>query len=355
MGWREATLAVLGAGLGLWLAELGSGLLLQGVPLVFLASMGASAVLLFAVPTSPLAQPWPMLGGNVVSALVGVACQHALGSGGGAAALASAAAIALMIVLRCLHPPGGAVALTAVLGGPTVLQMGWGFAFWPVGLNACLMLGLAWLFHRISGRRYPHHGAPQPHRTQDPPPSHRGGIERGDLDAALASFGEWLDVDRDDLEEVMARAQLHALHRHWGGLNCGDIMSRDVVSVGPDDAVDEAWSRLARHQVKSLPVVDGQGRLVGIVSMHDFFLGQTSPDPRQPPRLLHARRVHELMTREVVRARPEQPIAELVPAFSDQGLHHLPVVDAQDRVVGMVTQSDLVMALFRAGVQRPYQ
>jgi len=349
-GRREIGLGTLGVGLGLLAAEWLSRHALETVNPWFIAPMGASAVLLFAVPASPLAQPWSIIGGNLVSALIGVSCQQWLGHGGAVAALAGATAVMAMFALRCLHPPGGAVALTAVLGGPAIHQLGYGFALWPVAANSAFMLVLALLLNNASGRSYPHHGPsqPRPHGTRDPLPSHRAGHLKEDLDAALASFGEVLDIDRDDLEEIMVRAQLHAQRRQWGEVLCRDIMSRDVVRVRADDSVDEAWHRLVRHQVKALPVTDRHDRLVGIVSMHDFFLAQSSPVPQRLPRLSTARSVADLMTTRVTVARPEQPLADLVHHFSDGGLHHMPVVDAQERVVGIVTQSDVVAALFRA-------
>ena len=84
------------------------------------ASMGASAVLLFAVPHGPLSQPWALVGGHLVSAVIGVACARLDTPPFVAAALAVALAICAMYYLRCIHPPGGATALTAVAGGQSV-------------------------------------------------------------------------------------------------------------------------------------------------------------------------------------------------------------------------------------------
>ena len=343
-GRRDALLGCVGVGLGLLLTEWLSHHWLGGAPLAFLLPMGASAVLLFMLPASPLAQPWSVLGGNVVSALVGVALYRWLGDAAWAAALGGALAVAAMRALRCLHPPGGAMALTAVLGDPGVHHLGWGFVHGPVLVNSVAMLLVALLFHRLTGRRYPHQpsSTAQAHGTQDPPPTHRTGVSAQDLDAALASYGETLDIDRDDLEEILVRAHLHAQRRHWRGVRCEHIMSRDVVSVRDDAPAREAWERLARHRVKALPVLDANSCLAGIVSLHDFFLHHGKPAPTDAL-------VRDLMTREVIVARPEQAIADLVSGFSDGGLHHLPVVDGQRRVVGMVTQSDLVAALFQTG------
>lgn len=110
---------------------------------LLIAPLGAAAVLLFAVPDSPLARPWPVIGGNVISAVVGVACAKAIPDVTLAVALACGLATAAMLLAGCLHPPGGAVALTAVLGGPAIKSMGFGFALWPVGVSAFLLLGSA--------------------------------------------------------------------------------------------------------------------------------------------------------------------------------------------------------------------
>ncbi|MEQ1657571.1 MAG: HPP family protein [Hylemonella sp.] len=348
---REIWLGCLGAGLGLLGTEWLSHQALGELNPWFIAPMGASAVLLFAVPASPLAQPWSILGGNLVSALIGVLCAHTLGHGGLAAGAAGALAIAAMFALRCLHPPGGAVALTAVLGGPAIAQLGYGYALWPVAANSTLLLALALLFNNLMQRRYPHQPVPQPHphRTADLQPSARLGLSKEDLDAALGSQGQLLDISPDDLEQILTRAQLHASRRKWGDVLCRDIMSRDVIHVGPRDSVDEAWDRLARHKVKALPVIRNDGTLAGIVSLHDFFVGHSAPDPRKMPVMSTARYVTDIMTRKVRVARPETLMVDLVGLFSDGGLHHMPVVDEQLRVVGMITQSDVVAALFKTG------
>src|SRR6478609_11844555 len=134
------------------------GLILTGVCTAFffpdarnaillIAPMGASAVLLFAVPASPLAQPWSIIGGNLIASLVGVSCAKLIGEPLIAAPVAGAAAIGAMFMLRCLHPPSGAVALTAVLGGPAVHAMGYGFVLAPVMLNSVLLLVVALVYN----------------------------------------------------------------------------------------------------------------------------------------------------------------------------------------------------------------
>ena len=354
IGVRERLYGCLGAFIGLLCSEWVARHILAGFNPWFIAPMGASAVLLFAVPTAPMAQPWPIVGGNLVSGLIGVACAHWLGCGGLSAALAAALAIGAMFQLRCLHPPGGAVAVSAVLGGPAIGQLGLGFVFGPVLINSVLMLALALLFNNLLRRRYPHRPIDHAnlHHTADPLPSERLGFSHADLDVVLAQRGEVLDISKDDLQEILAAAELHAYRRRFGDVRCQDIMSRDVVLVTADATAGEAWGLLAKHKVKALPVVGAERQLLGIVSLHDFFIGhdnQPLPTPLAGQGM--ARPIARLMTQQVAVARPTQPIVELVKLFSDAGLHHLPVVDAQQRVVGMITQSDLVAALFATGIR----
>lgn len=205
--------ASLGALAGIGLTSLISTAALHTVaPLPLLvAPMGASAVLVFAVPASPLAQPWSVIGGNVVSALVGVVAARFVPVPHLAAACAVGGAILAMSLLRCIHPPGGAAALTAVIGGPAILASGYAFPFVPVGVNAVLLTVAGLLFHRLSGHSYPRRvtakEGPQQAETAAPIPHPE------DIDRALADLGETFDVSREDLDLLFRRAEFHAAQR----------------------------------------------------------------------------------------------------------------------------------------------
>jgi len=129
----------------------GTGLLLV------IGSFGASAVLIYGAVKSPLAQPRNLIGGHVLSALVGVACAQLLGSQAWlAAAVAVASAIALMHATRTLHPPGGATALIAVIGGPEIHRLGYLYALMPAASGALVMLAVALAINNIPAtRKYP--------------------------------------------------------------------------------------------------------------------------------------------------------------------------------------------------------
>ncbi len=191
----ERLIACLGAGVGIALTTLAGTLAPHGTLPAIVAPLGASAVLVFAVPASPLAQPWPVIGGNTISALVGIAVWRLLPDPAVAAGVAVAAAILVMSLLRCLHPPGGAAALTAVIGGAAVHEAGFGFALVAAGLA----------FHRLTRRSYPHRPVPAPKPTS--------GILPADIDAALEDMHESFDIAREDLYQLIARAQAHAAAR----------------------------------------------------------------------------------------------------------------------------------------------
>lgn len=363
----ERVRACCGALLGILLTGLVSSWLLgpnAPVPLL-VAPMGASAVLLFALPASPLAQPWSIIGGNLVAATLGVTCALWIADPVLAAALAIASSIFAMLALRCLHPPSGAVALTAVLGGPVIHAQGYHFLLAPIGVNSLIIVGVALIFNNLTRHRYPHivlqHD--NTHLTKDRIAGARVGFTSADLDLVLARYNQVLDVSRDDLESLLLQTEMQAYRRRFGEITCADIMSRDVVSVQFGTELQQAWELLNKHQIKALPVVDTVRRVIGIVTLADFlkhagiesisgyqanlkqFLRRTGLTHTERPEV-----VGQIMTRTVRTVTDSVPITELVDLITDHGHRHVPVINDERRLVGIVTNSDLVAGLYRARV-----
>lgn len=347
-GKLERVRAAIGACVGLFVTALVTHVLAPELAAWLIAPMGASAVLLFCVPASPLSQPWPVVGGNTISALVGVACAALVPDALLAAPLAGCLAIATMFALRCLHPPGGAVALTTVLGGHVVTDAGWIFALSPVALNSVLIVLAALLYNNLTGRRYPHaqHAADRNlHGTGDPAPNARLGITEDDLEAALGRYGEVLDVSRDDLLAIVDDARQLALHRHFKERTCGELMSTRIVFVSPRDTLEHARELLLRYRLQSLPVLDEARRLRGVLAQEDVLrqvgwgarLRQLVPGA--------APRVQEAMQQRVVALDVDAPLAQLVPLLSDGGYHQVAITGGDGVMVGLVSQSDLLAAL----------
>lgn len=175
------------------------------------APIGASAVLLFAVPASPLAQPWSIIGGNVISAIVGIVVTGLIPQAALAAAVAVGSAILIMSLLRCLHPPGGAAALSAVIGSHSLPSGHAGHLLLPVVVNSFVLVAAGLLFHRISGHSYPHRPAPVEGKAAVAASS--AGLLMEDIDAALDDLGETFDIGREDLALLLAQAEVHAASR----------------------------------------------------------------------------------------------------------------------------------------------
>lgn len=181
-------------------------LLREDLP-VIIAPLGASAITVFVIPSSPLAQPWRVVGGNVISTLVGVAVFQAIPHTAVAAGVAVGAATLVMSLLRCLHPPGGAAALTAVIGSSNIHAAGYAFAFAPVAINSIALVTLAVLIHRWTGHSYPHRQASDAEVQNE---RSAAGFKAADLDQALEDLHETFDISRADLELILWRAEVHA-------------------------------------------------------------------------------------------------------------------------------------------------
>lgn len=316
------------------------------------APIGASAVLVFAVPASPMAQPWPVLGGNTLSALVGIAGVQGvnlLGYPEIAAALAVATAMAAMLALRCLHPPGGAMALMTVLAGtsdPT-------FALSPVLLNSLILVLVGVVYNNLTGRAYPH--------MQLPSTPAGSTMLDADLDAVLANYNQVLDVSQDDLKTLLAEMRLRGHDRELSAVRCADIMSRELVTVDFGTPLQDAWALLRQRRIKALPVVDRNFHIVGIITLADFMraadldiyegfdeklrnlIKRTRSVTSEKPEV-----VGQIMTRNVRVTSLQRPLADLIPLFGSTGHHHIPVIAEGGKLVGIITQSDLVAALGRA-------
>jgi CBS domain-containing membrane protein len=356
--WPERFRSCLGALLGIAFTAGAMHVLLGPATSIALlvAPMGASALLLFGVPASPLAQPWSIIGGNLVAATVGVTCAKCFPDPVVAAALAVALAIGAMFALRCVHPPSGAVALTAVLGGPAVHSMGYGFVLAPIAIQSAALLTAAIVFHAVTRHRYPHSGCQNLNKGVVPA-AMSSGFTHADLEAVLNRRGELLDIDPADLESLLRETQLQAYARKFNELTCAHIMSRPVIPVSATTTAKAAWDTLKRHGVKALPVTDATNGVIGIVTRADLVdhaparqLGALWEDFRQRFRgrpTLCADTVGAVMTTHVCTVDAAQPIVELVPIFANHGHHHIPVLDASRRLIGMITQLDLISGLYR--------
>ncbi len=365
------------AGAGLALALCGTLVVLAtggdithgGGGLFLIAPLGATAFLVFGVPNSPLAQPWSAVVGNTVSAFVAIAMLKTGLPLAVCAGLAVFGSILAMALLRAMHPPGGAVALAAILSAPTTMELGFRFAATPVLLDTLLLVVIAIPFNRVTGRRYPlrQSASSNVHRTLDPSPSRRLGLEPEDLAKLLDRFNQSTNIGAEDLGRLLAAAEEAAAARRFSGLTCRDIMSRDVVTVTPSTRSSAVADLFRKHRFRSIPVVEADNKLVGIITQSDLIeraredaLAQRSSFAAGLSHIFGA--MHRqgsvaaaLMTTGLPVVAPDTPVGCLVGLLADGGTEVARVVD-EGRLKGIITRSDLLAVLAQdSSLARPVQ
>jgi hypothetical protein len=245
---------------------------------LIVASMGASAVLLFAVPHGPLSQPWALIGGHLFSAFIGVTCNMLIPETFVAAACAVGIAITAMHYLRCIHPPGGATALTAVVAGPGVQKMGYLYIVTPVLLNVVVILVIAILFNYLfHWRRYP---ASLAVKGDEAKPDQNANvrepvISRQSLEYALQRFNMVVDVSHDELERIY---ELATQKEEDSGLDSDQVVLGHYYSNGEysknwgvRQVIDQSGTRGGDRDQVIYKVVAGNGRRsTGTMSRDEF-------------------------------------------------------------------------------------
>lgn len=208
LGWLRGALGALAAiALAGWVTR---AFAWSGDPALpwLVAPLGASAVLVFVLPASPLAQPWAVFGGDMISAGIGVAAGLLVPDPALAAGLGLGAAIAAMSMARCLHPPGGACALLGALGA----RHGGDGLLLALACNLVVLLAVAWAYNNLTGHSWPHRPAAV---APAPMPVALEAYSRADLDAVLEDWDEVLDVNREDLDALF-RAVERRVHARMG-------------------------------------------------------------------------------------------------------------------------------------------
>lgn len=246
VGWRvdstshaEKFTAALGATLSLLLVYWVTHRVLGGENAIWVTgSMGASAVLVFAMPHGMMSQPWAVIGGHVLSAALGIACLKWLPGGPWIAALAVGGAIVVMMYGRCLHPPGGATAMIAVLGGSQIEAAGFAFVLYPILLDAVIIVLAAIAFNSLfEWRRYP--VALSEFQLSRPP-----GIAPEDLQHAMRQMDGVQDIDFEQLLHLVDLATTHAREE---GVTEQDLQLEGFYSNGLPGA---SWSVRQIIQIK---------------------------------------------------------------------------------------------------------
>ena len=353
---KEILITSTSAFIGVAMLAYVSSLFVSGMSLpILVGSMGAASVLLFAAPSSPMSKPWAVFGGNVVSALVGVTCSRYIGDIHIAAALAVSISILLMYYLRCLHPPGGASALVAVIGGPSIQSLGYSYSLAPVGLNVLLLLLFSFVLNTVATRRK--HFILQ--GSQDQSVKDFLGkltpFSKNDLTAALQDLDTYYDISQQDLSEIFSLALLHSKIRDVEHLQCKDVMTENPITFEFGSELENAWIILHKNNLDNAPVIDSGKHLIGILSIADFIdcanIFDDLPRHERLAKLIkrtpgfHSDKpevVGQIMTTDLTSVRATAAVSELVTIFSDRNIKQVPVLSKANKLVGVITKDDLI-------------
>ncbi|WP_435988676.1 HPP family protein [Sulfitobacter sp. SH24] len=336
--------ALIGISVCVGLAYLGA--LFGQTSFYLVAPLGATAVLLFCVPNSPLAQPWSAVVGNISAALVALITVWYI-PGPWSVGIAVGGAITVMMFLRALHPPGGAVALMTALNPEVAFAAGPWFALVPLALATVVLVLCATVYNRLTGRKYPFRLPKE--EPDDAPP--RLGLSTDQLSELLERYNQTTNLGVADLGRLLAAAEAEAAQHRFDGTTCADIMTSDLITVGPKTSLKEAARLLRKHRIKSLPVVDAGDSLRGVILQADL-LEVIAAQGRPLARNKQARQPVGDVMHSANRAVPHDlPVGVLLNRLAEQGSDVIPVVRGT-QLVGILTRTDIMRLLLQGADER---
>lgn len=361
---------MLRAGLGVFfaLAALHLAAVLIGtdgrLTLGLIAPFGATAFLLFAVPNTPLAQPWSAIIGNGISASVALVTVHFLADPFLQGPVAVGTAVVLMHLARALHPPGGAVALSTVLVADSIPDPGWLYVLSPVMLGTAILVIVAAIYNPLTGRHYPFRQAHEPASRPNTPPERAPlGLSRDQLGELLSDFRQSSNIGVEDLARIIAGAEDRSATMRLGGKTCGDIMSKDLITVSTEAPLARVATLFNRYGFTALPVVRDDGDYAGMIFQWQLIQRASEEAVRLRARFLdgvaaildpkagRSPRAGAVMRMDGPVLSPQSPVIDLLPILSHGPTDAVAIV-AGNKAVGIVTRTDLVAALALALVRR---
>ena len=195
---------------------------------------------------------------------------------------------------------------------------------------------------------------------KETPPSYHLEISDHDIYEAMKEIPGYLDVTPGDLKEIYAHAYHHALARISCSVKAVDLMTRTVHAVEKETPLEEVAKIMARNKISGVPVLDGNGRVAGIISEKDFcrnlgdqqarsLMGVISECLENRDCLamdLRAHKAGDIMTSPAVTVGEEAVLGVITEILTEKGINRVPVVDRQGGLVGIVSRADIVRVSF---------
>ena len=185
-----------------------------------------------------------------------------------------------------------------------------------------------------------------------------------DVYEAMKKIPGYLDISAGDFKELYLLAYEHAETRLYNSVRIAEIMTRQVITVLPTTPLAEAAARMAKHHITGLPVVQEDGTVVGILSERDFFrnMGDGSQTSCMaliadslasggcPALCIRGTTAGEIMTTPVVTVLETALLHEAGTLMREKGINRVPVTDTKNRLLGIITRSDLMHAFPDKGI-----
>ncbi|WP_428670666.1 HPP family protein [Roseibium sp.] len=346
--WKDLVRATLGGFAGIAVcAVFAWGANLSDVfPVFLIAPLGASAFLVFAVPNSPLAQPWSAVAGNTLAAVCGVAAAKFLDPAF-APAVGVAMAFAAMMFGRALHPPGGAVALLIALDPGLLERTGAVEICLNAGIMTAVLVGAGLAYHKLSGRKYPlRAGLAQGTAVG----SSRLGLSKEELTDLLARFNQSANLGAVDLGRLLAAAEDEAIHHRFGDRTCGDVMTEITTAFGAGDPFHEIVRVFQQTDELAVPVLKEDGSIAGMVWQREVFnqLART----KSTRLILPAASAGKLMRPPDALFNADAPVGDAVVHMLRHGVQQV-LIERNGVLKGRLTRSDILeLALLSGGARK---
>jgi CBS-domain-containing membrane protein len=182
-------------------------------------------------------------------------------------------------------------------------------------------------------------------------------LSEEDLRAALVEMRTYVDVTEEDLKKIFEIALRHAQQRIASQMSVGDIMTKNVVSITRDADLHETARLLSENRISGMPVIDGENRVIGVISEADLLLlagmkrEHTFRDVLRSilgeplPARKKGTRVEHVMSFPPVTAKTYDDVAEVANILDERRIKRLPVVADDGKLIGIISRADIIRAI----------